>query len=235
MSLVPSHWNPRLHQNIIELRMITLMKVKYQRTSTMEQHGERFGMDVNGYDLILFDRGISGTKPFRERTNGMKIITMVEEGRLDELVVPELRDIGRNTYDTISVLDYMEKHNVIVTIQSLGNLQSIIDGKKNPLWTLISSIMSSLYQMELENLKLRTHMGRQSYLMRGGKLGRKMGSNENVTTFMNKPKSQEIVSLLNRGKSVRDVCGRLGVSPNLVTKVRRILKEWNDGDVTMVG
>ena len=129
----------------------------------------------------------------------------------------------------------MEKHKVIVTIQSLGNLQSIIDGKKNPLWTLISSIMSSLYQMELENLKLRTHMGRQSYLMRGGKLGRKMGSNENVTTFMNKPKTQEIVSLLNRGKSVRDVCGRLGVSPNLVTKVRRILREWNDGDVTMVG
>ena len=211
------------------------MKVKYQRTSTMEQHGERFGMDVDGYDLILFDRGISGTKPFRERTNGMKIITMVEEGRLKELVVPELRDIGRNTLDTISVLDYMEKHNVIVTIQSLGNLQSIVDGKKNPLWTLISSIMSSLYQMELENLKLRTHMGRQSYLMRGGKLGRKMGSNENVTTFMNKPKSQEIVSLLNRGKSVRDVCGRLGVSPNLVTKVRRILREWNDGDVTMVG
>jgi DNA invertase Pin-like site-specific DNA recombinase len=215
--------------------MITLMKVKYQRTSTMEQHGERYGMDKEQYDLILFDRGISGTKPFRERTNGIKIITLVEEGRLKELVVPELRDIGRNTYDTISVLDYMEKHNVIVTIQSLGNLQSIIDGKKNPLWTLISSIMSSLYQMELENLKLRTHMGRQSYLMRGGKLGRKMGSNENVTTFMNKPKSQEIVSLLNRGKSVRDVCGRLGVSPNLVTKVRRILREWNDGDVTMVG
>ena len=211
------------------------MKVKYQRTSTMEQHGERYGMDVDGYDLILFDRGISGTKPFRERTNGMKITTMVEEGRLKELVVPEIRDIGRNTFDSISVLDYMEKHNVIVTIQSLGNLQSIIDGKKNPLWTLISSIMSSLYQMELENLKLRTHMGRQSYLMRGGKLGRKMGSNENVTTFMNKPKTQEIVSLLNRGKSVRDVCGRLGVSPNLVTKVRRILREWNDGDVTMVG
>jgi len=57
--------------------MITLMKVKYQRTFTMEQHGERFGMDVDGYDLILFDRGISGTIPFRERTNGMKIITIV--------------------------------------------------------------------------------------------------------------------------------------------------------------
>ena len=206
------------------------MKVKYQRTSTMEQHGERFGMDVNGYDLILFDRGISGTKPFRERTNGMKIITMVEEGRLKELVVPELRDIGRNTYDTISVLDYMEKHNVIVTIQSLGNLQSIIDGKKNPLWTLISSIMSSLYQMELENLKLRTHMGRQSYIMKGGKLGRKIGTKENDSSFMLKPKTREIISLLKKGKSTRDICGRLNVSPNLVTKVRKILNDWKEHD-----
>jgi DNA invertase Pin-like site-specific DNA recombinase len=133
----------------------------------------------------------------------------------------------------------MEKHNVTVTIQSLGNLRSIIDGKKNPLWTLISSIMSSLYQMELENLKLRTHMGRQSYLLKGGKLGRRMGSNENETSFMNKPKSQEIVSLLRRGKSTRDIVGRLGVSPNLVTKVRRILRTWDEknghGDYEMVG
>ena len=172
------------------------MRVKYQRTSTMEQHGERFGMDTEHYDLVLFDRGISGTKPFRERTNGIKIITLVEQGKLKELIVPELRDIGRNTFDTISVLDFMEKHNVTVTIQSLGNLKSIVEGKKNPLWTLVSSIMSSLYQMELENLKLRTHMGRQSYLLKGGKLGRRMGSNENETSFMNKPKIQKMISLL---------------------------------------
>ena len=206
------------------------MRVKYQRTSTMEQHGERFGMDTEHYDLVLFDRGISGTKPFRERTNGIKIITLVEQGKLKELIVPELRDIGRNTLDTISVLDFMEKHNVNVTIQSLGNLKSIVEGKKNPLWTLVSSIMSSLYQMELENLKLRTHMGRQSYILKGGKLGRKLGSSENDSSFMMKPKTREIISLLKKGKSTRDICGRLNVSPNLVTKVRRILKMWNEKD-----
>jgi DNA invertase Pin-like site-specific DNA recombinase len=210
--------------------MITPMRVKYQRTSTIEQHGERFGMDKEQYDLVLFDRGISGTKPFRERTNGIKIITLVEQGTLKELIVPELRDIGRNTFDTISVLDFMERHSVIVTIQSLGNLQSIVEGKKNPLWTLVSSIMSSLYQMELENLKLRTHMGRQSYIMRGGKLGRKIGTKENDSSFMLKPKTREIISLLKKGKSTRDICGRLNVSPNLVTKVRKILNDWKEHD-----
>ena len=206
------------------------MRVKYQRTSTIEQHGERFGMDKEQYDLVLFDRGISGTKPFRERTNGIKIITLVEQGTLKELVVPEIRDIGRNTFDTISVLDFMERHSVIVTIQSLGNLQSIVEGKKNPLWTLVSSIMSSLYQMELENLKLRTHMGRQSYIMKGGKLGRKIGTKENDSSFMLKPKTREIISLLKKGKSTRDICGRLNVSPNLVTKVRKILNDWKEHD-----
>ena len=210
--------------------MITPMRVKYQRTSTIEQHGERFGMDKEQYDLVLFDRGISGTKPFRERTNGIKIITLVEQGILKELIVPELRDIGRNTFDTISVLDFMERHSVIVTIQSLGNLQSIVEGKKNPLWTLVSSIMSSLYQMELENLKLRTHMGRQSYIMKGGKLGRKIGTKENDSSFMLKPKTREIISLLKKGKSTRDICGRLNVSPNLVTKVRKILNDWKEHD-----
>ena len=210
--------------------MITPMRVKYQRTSTIEQHGERFGMDKEQYDLVLFDRGISGTKPFRERTNGIKIITLVEQGKLKELIVPELRDIGRNTFDTISVLDFMERHSVIVTIQSLGNLQSIVEGKKNPLWTLVSSIMSSLYQMELENLKLRTHMGRQSYIMKGGKLGRKIGTKENDSSFMLKPKTREIISLLKKGKSTRDICGRLNVSPNLVTKVRKILNDWKEHD-----
>ena len=206
------------------------MRVKYQRTSTIEQHGDRFGMDKEQYDLVLFDRGISGTKPFRERTNGIKIITLVEQGILKELIVPELRDIGRNTFDTISVLDFMERHSVIVTIQSLGNLQSIVEGKKNPLWTLVSSIMSSLYQMELENLKLRTHMGRQSYIMKGGKLGRKIGTKENDSSFMLKPKTREIISLLKKGKSTRDICGRLNVSPNLVTKVRKILNDWKEHD-----
>lgn len=215
------------------------MKVKYQRTSTMEQHGERFGLDKEHYDHILFDRGISGTKPFRERTGGMKIISMVEQGLVKEICFPELRDLGRSLYDSISILEFFDKHNVTVTIQSLGNLQSIVDGKKNPIWIMISSIMSSLYQIELDNLKLRTQMGRQSYLLKGGKLGRRMGSNENETSFMNKPKSQEIVSLLRRGKSTRDIVGRLGVSPNLVTKVRRILRTWDEknghGDYEMVG
>ena len=40
------------------------MKVKYNRTSTIQQMGKRFDLDKNEYDLTLFDKGVSGKIPF---------------------------------------------------------------------------------------------------------------------------------------------------------------------------
>ena len=211
-----------------------MLRIKYQRTSSLHQMGHRFEVDdASKYSEVIFDQGVSGTKPFRERTGGKKIISLVEQGLLKELVLPELRDLGRTLNDSISVLDFLEKNNVSVVIQSLGNIASLIDGKKNPLWTLISSVMSALYAMELENLKLRTEMGRTAYLMRGGRLGRTKGSNETNATFINKPKTQEVISLLRHGKSTRDICSRLRVSPNLVSKVRKLEHLWNSNKEAM--
>jgi DNA invertase Pin-like site-specific DNA recombinase len=211
-----------------------MLRIKYQRTSSVQQKGERFSTDdASKYSEVIFDQGVSGTKPFRERTGGKKIISLVEQGLLKELVLPELRDLGRTLNDSISVLDFLDKNNVSVVIQSLGNIASLIDGKRNPLWTLISSVMSALYAMELENLKLRTEMGRTAYLMRGGRLGRTKGSNETNATFINKPKTQEVISLLRHGKSTRDICSRLRVSPNLVSKVRKLEHLWNSNKEAM--
>ncbi len=211
-----------------------MLRIKYQRTSSIQQKGERFSTDdASKYSEVIFDQGVSGTKPFRERTGGKKIISLVEQGLLKELVLPELRDLGRTLNDSISVLDFLEKNNVSVVIQSLGNIASIINGKRNPLWTLISSVMSALYAMELENLKLRTEMGRTAYLMRGGRLGRTKGSNETNATFLNKTKTQEVISLLRHSKSTRDICSRLKVSPNLVSKVRKLEHLWNSNKEAM--
>jgi DNA invertase Pin-like site-specific DNA recombinase len=210
------------------------MIVKYQRTSTSAQHGNRFATDTNKYDLVLFDQGISGTLAFKSRTNGMKVIELAEAGKLQEIVVEELRDIGRNTIDVLNTLDTLDKNNVNIVIRSLGNLCSRVGGKKNEVWGLITSIMSSLYSMELENLKTRTKMGRDAYLLNGGKLGREPGTNETIKQFLGKPKSKEVISLLNKGKSTRDIAGRLDVSLNLVCKVRKHYKLHQRPTIDMV-
>jgi DNA invertase Pin-like site-specific DNA recombinase len=197
------------------------MKIKYNRTSTINQEGERFKMDKDVYDLTLFDKGVSGKVPFNDREKGKELVKLVLDGKVSELVVECLSRLGRNTVDTLTTLKWLEDSGVNVVVKGMGNLQSHIDGKKNPIWNLITSVMSSLYELERENILERTEMGRKMYVINGGKLGRKIGTVENRQEFLQKDTNQKIISLLDKGKSVRDISGRLGVSTSTVVKVRK--------------
>ena len=112
--------------------------------------------------------------------------------------------LGRNTGDCISVLEWLESFEVNVVIRNLG-LQSRPGGEGNPIWKMISSIMISLYEMELDNIRERTAMGRMVYLQKGGVLGRPIGSNESEKQFLAKPKTITILKLLNRGRTTREI------------------------------
>jgi DNA invertase Pin-like site-specific DNA recombinase len=197
------------------------MKIKYNRTSTINQEGERFKMDKDVYDLTLFDKGVSGKVPFKEREKGIELMKLVSLGKVSELVVECLSRLGRNTVDTLTTLKWLEDNGVNVVVKSMGNLQSHIDGKKNPIWNLVTSVMSSLYELERENIMERTEMGRRMFVFNGGKLGRKVGTVENRQEFLQKEKNQKIISLLDKGKSVRDISSRLGVSTKTIVKVRK--------------
>ena len=197
------------------------LKIKYNRTSTIQQKGERFGLDKDNYDLTLFDKGVSGKIPFSEREEGKKLTELVNDGKVSEVVVEELSRLGRNTIDTLTTLKFFEENGVNVVVNSMGNLQSMVNGKKNPIWNLITSVMSSLYELERENILERTEMGRKMYVMKGGKLGRKVGTTESRKDFLNKERTKKIMNLLDKGKSVRDISGRLGVSTKTIVKVRK--------------
>tara|TARA_R110001583_G_C5653563_1_gene408957 strand:+ start:1869 stop:2489 length:621 start_codon:yes stop_codon:yes gene_type:complete len=197
------------------------MRISYRRTSTINQSGERFKLDESKYDLILFDKGVSGKIPFTEREKGRELFKLVERGEVSEVVVEELSRLGRNTIDVLTTLKWLDDKEVNVVVRNMGNLQSRVNSKKNSIWNLITTIMSSLNQLERENILERTSMGRKMYVMNGGKLGRKKGTNENVQTFLNKPKTQTIIKYLKMGKSTRDISSRLGVSTSTIYKVKQ--------------
>ena len=200
------------------------MRIKYNRTSTISQEGNRFSLDTEKYDLTLFDKGVSGVVPFKERPMVKnKLLPLLEKNEVSELWVEELSRLGRNTVDTINTLKFLDDLGITVVVKNLGNLKSIIDGKKNPMWNLITSVMSSIYDMDRTNILERTAAGREVYRMRGGKLGRKNGTQESRASFLEKDKTKEIISLLKCGKSVRDISGRLSVSSATVCKVKKYI------------
>lgn len=52
------------------------MRIKYNRTSTLQQEGERFKLDKDNYDLTLFDKGVSGKIPFLKGKGGENLLSL---------------------------------------------------------------------------------------------------------------------------------------------------------------
>jgi len=194
------------------------MRIKYNRVSTLGQTGNRFINDTEKYDLTLLDK-VSGNILFRERPQGSKLIQLIEDGKVTDVTVEEFSRLGRNTGDVINTLDWLDKKGVNVTVRNVG-LQSRPNGVKNPLWKMVSSVMSSLYEMELENIRERTAIGRMVYLQQGGKLGRPKGTNESEKEFLDKNTSKQITKYLQKGLTIREIAKVAGVSTTTVMKVK---------------
>lgn len=196
------------------------MKVKYNRVSTLQQSGNRFSADEDKYDLVLFDK-VSGKVPFKERPKAQELVELVEQGKVKELVIEEFSRVGRTIGDCIQTLEWLETKEVNVVVRNLG-IQSRPQGKKNPIWGLLSATMASLYSLELENIRERTSTGRAVYVQKGGRLGRPNGSTESEKRFMEKPKTQQIIKLLEKGRTVREIAAITECSSKTIQKVKQI-------------
>ena len=196
------------------------MRIKYNRVSTSQQSGDRFSIDKEKYELVLMDK-VSGSIAFKDRPKGQQLVGMVEQGLVKELVVEEFSRLGRNTGDVIQTLEWLEDHEVNVVVRNIG-LQSRPNGKRNPIWKMISSVMSSLYEMELTNIKERTTMGRMVYVQKGGKLGRPCGSNESEKKFLEKHSIKEIIRWINKGRTIREISSHTKSSNKTIIKAKSI-------------
>jgi len=194
------------------------MRVKYNRVSTQIQSGNRFEADTDKYDLTLLDK-ISGTVPFKDRPQAKILINQIELGLVKEVIVEELSRLGRHTGDCITTLEWMDEKGVNVFVRNLG-VQSRPNGKKNPIWNVITSVISSLYALELDSIKERTSVGRQIYVQKGGILGRKVGSTLSDRDFIEKPKTQKILEYLEKGWTLREIAKQVDASTKTVMKVK---------------
>ena len=82
--------------------------------------------------------------------------------------------------------------------------------------------LSTCAQLERDNISFRLLSERKRYIEKGGKLGRKVGSVK--TAEQMKAEYREIVSLLRKGYSIRDVAKLCGKGISTVQRVNRLLK-----------
>ncbi|WP_316807373.1 recombinase family protein [Pedobacter agri] len=196
------------------------MKIKYNRVSTIGQTGNRFTADKDVYDRILLDK-ISGSIPFKDRPQAKELVRLVENGLVTQLVVEEFSRLGRNTGDVITTIQWLDEKGINVVIRNLG-LQSRPEGNRNPIWKMVSTIMSSLYEMELENIKERTMVGRMVFVQNGGRLGRPSGSRENDQFFLKKKTNLVALNCLKKGMTIREASKVAKISVSTVLKIKKL-------------
>ena len=124
----------------------------------------------------------------------------------------------------IATVDFLESKGINVIVRNVG-LQSRPKRVKNPIWKMISSVMSSLYEMVLENIKERTTVGRMVYVQNGGTLGRPSGSNESELKFLQKERPLLIIKNLKKGLTILEISKVTEVSTKTVMKVKALVKD----------
>ena len=97
----------------------------------------------------------------------------------------------------------------------------MVDGKPNPIFTLVTSVIASISQSERETLLYRAKQGLDAYVAKGVKLGRPKNSNENDKVFLSK--HNDIVKELEAGQSIRRISKITGKSTSTIQKVKKLV------------
>lgn len=200
------------------------MKARYNRISTANQNLERQLAKQNP-DEVLYNDVVSGSIAFSERTKGNELISDIEAGKINYVVVSSIDRLGRNLFDIVNTLEYFNNKNVVLRVDNLG-LESMVMGKVNPTFNLIISVMANVAQMERETLLERQREGIAIAKANGVYNGRVKGTTETDAEVLAKYK--DVVKFLKMGKSLRDTVSRCNVSLGTVQKVKQILKNKNE-------
>lgn len=192
------------------------MKAKYIRVSTLHQNTDR-QTDFKGQAYI--DK-CSGSIPFAERPEAKKLLA---NQNIKEVHVHSIDRLGRNTLDIMQTIQNFTKQGINVVSNKEG-LQTIINGKENPVAKMMIGILGTLAEFELNRIKERQSEGIAKAKEKGRYSGRKKGSSEDVETFLNKPKVQKVIKYLNEGESIRRTALLSKSSVSLVMKTKKLLK-----------
>jgi DNA invertase Pin-like site-specific DNA recombinase len=204
--------------------------VIYARVSSVgdRQSTDRQVKDLSGYALYkkmevrkVFEEHISGAKKNEERPVLCQTLEYCKENRISTLLVSELSRMGRNAFEVLASVKQLLDCGINLYIQKEQfNLLSD-DGKPSLFAPIMLATLSTCAQLERENITFRLQSGRKQYVAKGGRLGRKPGSVKTVE--QKKEEYKEVISLLKKGYTIRDVAKltRKGVST-----VQRVKKEF---------
>ena len=198
------------------------MKAKYIRVSTKEQNTDR----QEDFDDLTYIDECSGSIPFKNRAEAKKLLDNKE---ITEVHVHSIDRLGRNTLDIMQTIQNFTSKGINVVSTKEG-LQTLIDGKENPIAKMMIGILGTLAEFELSRIKERQAEGIAKAKERGAYSGKRKRGTEDTEVFVNKASTQSILKHLRDNESVRRTALLSKTSEGTVKKVKRLIR---DGDISL--
>lgn len=171
--------------------------------------------------VAVFEEKISGRKANVERPVLSRCLEYCidPQNLVDVLFLSEISRLGRSTLEILKALDTLHTHKVCVYIQNL-NLETLRPDKTvNPLSSLVTTLLGELAAMERQGIIDRLNSGRELYIEKGGRLGRKPGSKKSME--QKREEYKEAISLLKKGYSIRNVAKLTNKSVSTILSVKK--------------
>lgn len=202
--------------------------VIYSRVSSISdrQSNDRQVKDLQEYAAYakmevvkVFEEKISGAKKNAERPILQQTLEYCKAERVDMLLVSELSRLGRNSFEVLETIKELVDEHINLYMQKEKMTLLDDNGEPSIFAPIMLATLSTCAQLERENIKFRLNSGRQQYIAKGGKLGRKEGSIK--TKEQKKDEYSEAISLLKKGYSIRNVAKLCHVSNSTIQRLKK--------------
>lgn len=196
---------------------MTVKKATYVRASTEEQNTERQENIIQGKGYI---EKISGRIAFAERKQGARLLKDVANQEINHVIVEDVSRLGRNALDILTTINYLKSQNCTIEILRY-NLVSIVKGKANFIFDLITAILASLAEMEYESNREAQRQGIAVAKAKG--VYQQHAGKGKMTTEQFLEQHADIIELLNDGKSIRKIADLVKKSKSTVQRVKKAI------------
>ena len=206
------------------MKVVLLCRVSTQSQDYTRQVNELTDYcKAMGWEICkIFKNKVSGAKKNVDRPEIQELISYIQTNNIDRVCVLEISRLGRNTIESLEVIQTLNENVVCLFIKNY-NLETIQDGKINPVASLICTILLEIAQMERLTIAERMSSGRKQYIdncrKNGIKMGRPSTYRKSDSEFVSQYSKE--LSLLKKGLSLRNIHSITGTS---VTTIRKLYK-----------
>ena len=207
-------------EKLFFLSRVSTERQEYQRqVNELTDYCGRVGWSVEA----TFCNKVSGAKSIEERAEIQDLIAYVKTHEISRVVCLEISRLGRNTLEALKVIQTLNEQGVSLYVKNY-NLETLTDGKVNPVASLICTILLEIASMERLTIKERMASGRDQYIAKCREKGLKMGRPASYRKSNETYKSQyaKEIALLRKGISLRNVSAITGTSINTLRKIKSI-------------